>query len=335
MVFSIYAQNNEFAASTGSNVNSGAGTSTFDYPPTSSKDLVITTKAGDDDPRLFEVGDVYEISFGGNGGATLLNATVIRSDMAPGGGGAIVFEGFDTGGALTQVVWTPDFDLENWYFSNFSGGQSPGFYTTDQNASYSHTYVCFAAGTRIATPDGPRAVERLVVGDAVLTMDHGAQPIVWCGARVVSGAGRNAPILFERGSRGNAAAVFLSQHHRVLHVSPLAELLFGAHEVLAPARAFVNGRNIRPRPRAQITYVHLLFARHEIIFAEGMPCESLFLGDQVDEILGGKDSRQIGILRDQGKPIIRAARPILTMREALCVVKAPSMAMTATVPHHL
>ncbi|MEO1239115.1 MAG: Hint domain-containing protein, partial [Pseudomonadota bacterium] len=38
--------------------------------------------------------------------------------------------------------------------------------------------ICFIAGSQIATPQGPRAVESLAPGDAVLTSDAGAEAIV-------------------------------------------------------------------------------------------------------------------------------------------------------------
>ncbi|MEZ5714708.1 MAG: hypothetical protein R3D85_05800 [Paracoccaceae bacterium] len=127
MAFSFYALDNEFAVSTGSNVNSSPGHSDFDYPPTSSRDLIITTHDDDDDPRLFEVGDTYDVSYGGPGGAhTLTDAVVIRSDAAPGGGGVIVFEGLDEDGNLTQVVWTPDFDPGNLVFRQFRRRSAAG-----------------------------------------------------------------------------------------------------------------------------------------------------------------------------------------------------------------
>ena len=100
---------NEFAVSTGSNVGTTGNTSTFDNPPQGSKDLVITSLAGDDDPLLFELGDTYDVTWGGqNDGGTILNAVVIRSDPAPdgNGGGVIVLEGTDDQGNLAQVVWT-------------------------------------------------------------------------------------------------------------------------------------------------------------------------------------------------------------------------------------
>jgi hypothetical protein len=52
----------------------------------------------------------------------------------------------------------------------------------DGTSSSSEPYaniVCYAPGTLIATPGGPRAVETLEVGDLVDTVDHGPQTIRW------------------------------------------------------------------------------------------------------------------------------------------------------------
>lgn len=176
MTLTIYALDDQFAASTGSNVNSGPGTSTFDYPPNSSKDLVISSQPGDPSPYIFSPGDTYTVSFGGNGGATIENATVIRSDpisVNGDSGYAVVFEGLDSNGALVQVVWTPEFNLETWYWDHYSGGNPPGFYTADASPT-TYQMVCFEAQTPIATPDGPRAAHLLRPGDRVMTRDHGA-----------------------------------------------------------------------------------------------------------------------------------------------------------------
>lgn len=50
MVVVINAINNEFAVSSGSNVNVTTAYSYFDYPPNSTKDLVITSNDGDPSP---------------------------------------------------------------------------------------------------------------------------------------------------------------------------------------------------------------------------------------------------------------------------------------------
>lgn len=317
MVKTFEAVDNEFAVASGRNVNSGPGRSTFDYPPNGTFNLVVTSHPDDTNPNLFEVGETYSLSWTGNGGGgTIQNATIIRSDAAPGGdGGIIVFEGVTDKGELVHVVWTPDFDLEGWYWDHFSARASPGFHTVDQNAAYSHQVVCFAAGTLIATPHGARPVELLRPGDTVMTRDHGPQPVLWVARREGTGLGANAPVHFAPGSIGNRAALRLSQQHRVLVRAAMAELMFAAPEVLVPAKALIDGQAVRLMPCAWITYVHLLLARHEILdAANGAPCESLLPGDVAGAILGDD-------LPAIPRPY-RAARPVLTYREALCVTGA-------------
>lgn len=324
MVKTFYGIDTEFAASTGSNVGSGAGTSTFDYPPNGTFDLIVTSNPDDRDPNQFDVGETYDVEFSGRGGGAVLeDATVIRSDAAPGGGGIVVFEGKDAGGDIVQVVWTPDFDLENWYWSNFDAGASPGFYTTDQVATYTHHYVCFAADTAIATPRGLCAAGDLRPGDRVFTLDAGQRPILWTGRRAVRGSGAGCPVLFAPGSIGNDRPLRLSRQHRVMLRSPRAELLFGSHEVLVPAKALVNGHDIRFSPCGSVTYVHLLLDSHQILMAAGgAPCESLLPGDMAETILAHEMPAICAAAARAGP--YRAARPILTFREARCIVGARS-----------
>lgn len=92
MPYTYTPPDNEFAVATGNNVNSGPVTSTFDNPPSSSKDFVITTNPDDPSPTIFSVGDTYDVSWGSSsGGGSIDDTVVIRSDAAPGGGGAIIF----------------------------------------------------------------------------------------------------------------------------------------------------------------------------------------------------------------------------------------------------
>lgn len=317
MAFSIYALDNEFAVATGANVNNGPGTSTFDYPPNSTKDLVITTKDGDSDPRLFELGDTYDLTFGGNGTATLIDAVVVRSDPGPGGsGGVIVFEGVDGNGNLTQVVWSPGVDLESWYWQNYDPSAQPGFYTTDQDASYTHGFVCFDAETRIATPRGQRRAADLQPGDMVVTVDRGAQPLRWVGRREVVGRDALTPVVIREGALGNGAPLRLSQQHLVMISAARAEVFFGFPEVLVPIRALVDGRAIRFAPAPRITYVHLLLDRHEILLAEGAPCESLRAIPEWSDV---PDAPYV--------PPLPAARPVLTYREAVALVDFKPVAL--------
>lgn len=138
--------------------------------------------------------------------------------------------------------------------------------------------VCFAAGTRIATREGELAIEHLLPGDLVLTMDNGYRPIRWIGSTRVRAAGNLAPVLFRAGALANTRDLLVSPQHRMLLAGAHAELAFGEHEVLAAARHLVNGRTILRAEGGEVVYYHMLFDTHEIVFAEGCPSESFHPG---------------------------------------------------------
>ena len=274
----ISGLDNEFAASTGANVNSGPGTSTFDYPPNSTKDLLISAHPDDTDPSSFELGDSYEISWGGSGGGGLIaNATVIRTDLFPGAGAVVVFEGTDENGALAQIVWTPSFDLEGWYWGHYTPSANPGFYVTDQGPT-TYNHICFAADTRVETALGPRPVGGLRVGARLRTLDHGEQTLRWIGRHSSAGIGAGAPVRLAPGVLGNARPLLLSPQHRVLLGGPALARLAGTPEVLVPVKALLGRPGVSLAPCRSVAYVNLLFDRHELIRAEGALCETLFLG---------------------------------------------------------
>ncbi len=135
---------------------------------------------------------------------------------------------------------------------------------------------CFTYGTELLTPQGNRAVQDLRVGDMVVTRDHGLQTLRWIGERGVCGLGKFAPIHFLPGALGNARSLLVSPQHRMLVSGWRAELFFGEPEVLVAAMHLVNGRTIVPFLTRAVDYFHLLFDRHEIIFAEGVPTESFY-----------------------------------------------------------
>lgn len=151
--------------------------------------------------------------------------------------------------------------------------------------------ICFARGTLIETPSGPRAIETLREGDPVSTLDHGAQPIRWIGGATFDGRGASAPIRIRAGALGNLRDLTVSPNHRMLVSGAMAELLFGEPEVLVAAKHLVNDSSIRRRPCARVEYFHILCDRHEIVFAEGAPAETLFPGPQALEAVsdGARD----------------------------------------------
>lgn len=141
--------------------------------------------------------------------------------------------------------------------------------------------TCFVAGTTIATPAGPRRAETLVPGELVLTRDRGPRPLSWVGQRTTVGTGAFAPVRLMAGAVGRHGVVEVSRQHRILVTGWRAELHFGAEEVLVAACHLVNGLSVRLAPRPQVTYVHLMFDRHEIVDAAGLAAESFHPGAAV------------------------------------------------------
>lgn len=321
MTVTFNAIDREFAAATGSNVGALSGRSTFDNPPDSFTDLLITSSPGDASPQIFSEGDIYDLSWAGPaGGGAMKDAVVVRSDESPDGNGSIiVFEGInETTGEPAQIIWTPDFNLEQWYWSNYSPWAQPVFWTSDRMSSYEHSFVCFAADTLIRTGRGWQKAGAMRAGDLALTHDAGPQPVLWVGRKTVTGTGANAPVRFARGTIGNNAPLHLSPQHRVLLRSPLAELMFGSHEVLVPAKAMLGEDGIALAPRAQVDYVHILLAEHHLLRANGALCESLFMGELTGVITARQMSAQDHARFSALRPV--AARPILTYREARCIM---------------
>lgn len=137
---------------------------------------------------------------------------------------------------------------------------------------------CFAAGTRIRTPQGERAVESLRVGDCVVTATGAVMPILWRSRRdleALTGNPQHQPIRLAAGSFGN---------HRDLVVSPqhgIRVAVAGAEPALVRARHLaelgVRGARVAKSMR-RVQYHHLLLPCHALVLAEGAVAESFYPG---------------------------------------------------------
>ncbi|MEY8838812.1 Hint domain-containing protein [Cribrihabitans sp. XS_ASV171] len=143
---------------------------------------------------------------------------------------------------------------------------------------------CFVAGTMIRVPGGERPVEALRLGELVETRDHGPQPLRWIGRRRVAAEGELAPIHIRENTFGRHGALMVSPQHRVLVRDSLAELLFGEAEVLVAARDLVNDHSVTRRPGGAVTYVHLMFDTHEVVWSAGLETESFLPGPQTTSL---------------------------------------------------
>jgi hypothetical protein len=186
------------------------------------------------------------------------------------------------------------------------------------------TIACFTEGTLIYVPGGAVAVERLAAGDLVVTRDHGPQVLRWVGRTVRRAAGVDAPVEIRAGTFGDHGALRVSPCHRVLVEGARAELLFGEAEVLVKAKHLVDGRAVRVVEGGEVAYLHLLFDRHEVVVANGLPCESYYPGPCG---LGGFDAeardevlRLFPALRDDPAGYGPLARMEVKGREAAVLV---------------
>ena len=139
---------------------------------------------------------------------------------------------------------------------------------------------CFTDGTLILTPTGERPIETLQPGDLVVTRDNGLQPIRWIGRRTVAGRGRFAPIrITATDVRGAKRCLLVSPQHRILIAGYQAELYFGTSEALSAAKHLVRIGAAFAAPCSEVTYVHVMFDQHEVVYSNGFPTESFFAGD--------------------------------------------------------
>lgn len=157
----------------------------------------------------------------------------------------------------------------------FTGASANNTSFTPENTGV----VCFAAGTLIMTPNGEVPIETLLAGDLVLTRDNGPQPIVWIGRRDITSQELSAnPKL-----RPVQIAPQVTGGHSELILSPQHGLLLGLNGEETLVRAIHLARLKGGKARVMngcrnVTYLHIMFEAHQIVFANGAPAESFFPG---------------------------------------------------------
>ncbi len=141
---------------------------------------------------------------------------------------------------------------------------------------------CFLTGTRIRTVEGYRRIEDLKVGDLLPTLFGGVLPIEWIGRypykkgdRAKAWVKEVLPVRIARSALGPdvpSADLYVTQAHEVL-----------IDGVLVPAANLINGTTIsldQARERDELEYFHIKLERHDVIDAEGAPCETLLGVDE-------------------------------------------------------
>lgn len=225
-------------------------------------------------------------------------------------------------GTIT-VMSDGDEETANFTYTieNDDGVTDVGFVSVTSTAA-----PCFVKGTLIRTPYGDVPVEDIDVGDMVETYDDGAQPVRWIGQRSVSAKGNLAPIKIEAGTFGAHGALLVSPLHRVLIRNSFAEVLFGDSEVLVAAKDLVNDSTVSRLDGGDVTYFHLLFDRHQIVFSQGLETESFLPGPQINNLFESEIVDEICTIFPEldvqtGQGYSPAARPTLKTFEASVLMK--------------
>ena len=182
----------------------------------------------------------------------------------------------DTKGNTTDYSDNTEFDSgDGIVFTGATADSS--FFATDNTG-----VVCFARGTLILTTQGEVPIECLSPGAMIVTRDNGPQPLVWVASRKLGMADlARAPKL-----RPIRIAPDLIGAHAPLIVSPQHAVLFRTEDgdeqlVRATHLARMRGGKARVMQGCRaVSYFHLAFEAHQIIFANGAATESFYPGPQ-------------------------------------------------------
>ncbi len=192
---------------------------------------------------------------------------------------------------------------------------------------------CFAEGTRILTAHGEIAVEALVVGQAIVTLDGTLRPVQWIGHRRVACGLHPAPhdvqpVRIEPGAFGRGLptrALVLSPDHSVF--------VDGA---LVPVRYLLNGATITQEQRSEVTYYHVELDQHAVVFADGLPAESYLdsgnraeFGESTHSVIVPLPGHALAVWQNA------ACAKLLTDGPALAVLKERLLGIARALGHDL
>jgi hypothetical protein len=239
--------------------------------------------AGAGDTTIIGGPGSFDHIYAGTGTDSILGGTTQNFIEAGAGKGAIDGNGgittvfFDANEADYAVYGMPsDFTVTNiatGAIDTLTNVQTLQF----ANGSVSTASVsCFCPGTLIASERGGVAIEHLAIGERVLTCARPGQPaqlrpIKWIGHRHLDCRNHPRPenvrpVRVRAGAFGDHLPqrdLFLSPDHAVF-----------ADGALIPIRHLINDFTIAQEQRDEVAYWHVELGVHDVLLAEGLPCES-------------------------------------------------------------
>lgn len=153
---------------------------------------------------------------------------------------------------------------------------------------FEEAVAAFAHGAQIPTERGLVAVEDLLPGDRVRTVDRGFRTLLWRGATTLVADVPGQPPEMGRLTRISADALGIARPMHDLVLGPMANLvrhgaaierLTGRRAAAIPARDLIDGMGVvELTPPSAVQVFHLGFERHERILANGVEVESYHPG---------------------------------------------------------
>jgi autotransporter passenger strand-loop-strand repeat protein len=239
-------------------------------------------------------GGTLDLTGEGSGSAFTSNFTAAISGFTGEGSTAATSDVIDvtgSGNAGDHVVWTQNgaagtlqvenasnVVLESMVLDGTFGQQR--FVLTEaagvDQITYDSSAPCYCRGTSIRTPRGHKRVEKLKIGDKVMTGGGVARPVKWIGKRSYGGRyimGRKdmLPICIKAGALADNVPkrdLWISPHHAMY-----------LEDILIEAKDLLNGVSIvQAESVDEVQYFHIELETHDVIVAEGALSES-FIDD--------------------------------------------------------
>jgi hypothetical protein len=201
-----------------------------------------------------------------------------------------------------------------------AGTPITGAYNADPAPFAARGVACFAAGTAILLVNGEKAVETLAPGDLIITASGAARRVKWVATSVHRPSAclhphEIHPVRILAGAFGEGLP------RRDLRVSPGHAIFVDG--VLIPAGHLINGATIVSEEAEWVRYYHVELDSHDVILAEGLPCESyLDDGNRATFANAGESVELHGRLdpkswEDACAPLVAAGPQLIEARERL------------------
>ncbi|MFQ5438929.1 MAG: Hint domain-containing protein [Paracoccaceae bacterium] len=160
---------------------------------------------------------------------------------------------------------------------------------------------CFKAGTLIAAKTGEVRIESLVPGQLVLTRDNGYRPVRWTGVRHLTGRylfdnPHLRPVMVLKDAFGPGLPrqrTSMSPNTRLPFAKATGSLAISRREDMVAVKQFIDHDTVQQVDMTGITYIHLMFSRHEVISVNGVWTECFKASDYSLGTLGNAQREEV------------------------------------------